>query len=330
MIEKPGKPNLSTPPPTEEVFRAMADSGRQKTLQLLVMEELSVSELVDVVQLPQSTVSRHLKVLREAGLIRDRRLGKTTLYRAMEVGGEADGVDRLLVDWLRRQPVSATLRKRLERRLRSRDRGGVGFFERLGKRWDELRVSAFGDAFAFEAVLALLPSDWTVADIGTGTGFLLPALADHFHHVIAVEPAHAMLQCARQRVAEHGAGNVTYHHGELGEVPIKDATCDLAIACLVLHHVPKPAAALAEMHRIIRPGGRVLIVEQDTHENQAFYETMQDTWWGFEANELTAQMQAAGFERVRHYDLQSAEGRSHSMEAPDLYVLAGERSGGSR
>lgn len=324
-MKRSSERQLLASPRTEEVLRALADSVRQKTMQVLIMEELSVSELVDVVQLPQSTVSRQLKVLREAGLIRDRRLGKTTLYRASEIGKEAEGVDRLLMDWLRRQPVSATIRKRLERRLRSRDRGGVGFFERLGKRWDELRISAFGEAFAFEAVMALLPSDWTVADIGCGTGFLLPALADHFHHVIAVEPAHAMLECARQRVVEHGATNVTYHHGELGVVPIEDSTCDLAIACLVLHHVPEPAAALAEMHRITRPGGRVLILEQDTHENQAFYETMQDHWWGFEAKELIARMQAAGFERIRRHELQSAGGRSSSMEAPDLYVLAGER-----
>ena len=110
----------STAPQTEEVFRALADATRQKTLQLLIMEELSVSDLVDVMQLPQSTVSRHLKVLRDAGLIRDRRVGKTALYRAIEVGGEVEGVDRLLMDWLGRQPVSATTRKRLERRLRSR------------------------------------------------------------------------------------------------------------------------------------------------------------------------------------------------------------------
>src|SRR6185503_14640817 len=103
----------------------------------------------------------------------------------------------------------------------------------------------------------LLPRPWTVADIGTGTGWLLPVLAGHFRRVLSVDPAPAMLACARQRVLERGATNVEFQHGDLGRLPIGDAACDLAIACLVLHHVEVPAAALAELYRVVRPGGRV-------------------------------------------------------------------------
>jgi ArsR family transcriptional regulator len=312
------------PPENEDVLRALADSTRQKLLQLLIQHELSVSELVEVLKLPQSTVSRHLKVLREAGLVRDRREGTTVLYCIGAANGAPSDLPEVLLGWLGRQSVPAAMAGRLERVLKRRRDQAAGFFDRLGSRWDQLRSESFGDAFAFEAMVCLLPRDWTVADIGTGTGWLLPVLAGHFKRVMAVDPAAAMLACARQRINEAGTTNVDFEQGDLGRLPIPDATCDLAIACLVLHHVARPSEALAELHRVVRPGGRVLVVEQQAHENQAFYDTMQDMWWGFDPQELSQQMQAAGFSRVRPARLQRGDGKA-SAEAPALFAVTAER-----
>jgi len=310
----------------DQVLRALADPTRRRVMQLLLREELNVSELVEILRQPQSTVSRHLKNLRDAGLITDRRVGVTTYYRARGSEQAAGDVAAVLNQWLKDQPLMKTLLARLGRVLRERRNGAVGFFDRLGKRWDELRAAAFGNAFAAEALAALLPHDWTVADIGTGTGFLLPILADNFRRVIAIDPAAAMLACARQRVSEQGAANVEFHEGDLGQLPIPDGTCDLAIACLVLHHVPAPRAAIAEIHRVLRRGGRVLVVEQQSHENQGFYELMQDRWWGFDAEELCALMAATGFVACRHHPLRWADGKSSRIEAPSLFALTARRA----
>jgi ArsR family transcriptional regulator len=303
----------------------LADPTRQKLLQLLLAEELNVSELVEILGQPQSTISRQLKILRSAGLAHDRREGTTALYSATEVPPDGADLKALLLGWLRQQPLPKAVRDRLRRVLERREDAAVGFFERIGNRWDDLRAEAFGEVFATEAFLGLLPREWTVADIGTGTGYLLPALAEHFRQVVAVDPAAAMLECARRRVTGGEYGQVTFHQGDLGHLPIGDQGCDLAIACLVLHHVEEPVEALAEMVRVLRPGGRILVVEQESHENQAFYERMQDRWWGFEAAGLARRLEEAGFQCVRHHRLATVRAKSGSAEAPGLFVVTGER-----
>jgi SAM-dependent methyltransferase len=328
MDEATAKPR-ARPVPTDDVFRAMADATRQKLLQLLILEELNVSELVAILRQPQSTISRHLHVLRGADLVRDRRDRNTTLYRASLPSDATGDLPGLLHGWLKSRRLATALQNRLHKILRERSDESVGFFDRLGKRWDELRAAAFGEAFATEAFISLLPADWTVLDIGAGTGYLLPSLADHFRQVIAVEPASAMLECARQRILEHGVANVVFHHGDLGHLPISDQTCDLAIACLVLHHLPSPAEAVAEIHRVLRPGGRLLIVEQEAHENQEFYETMQDHWWGFDPVEFAEQVSAAGFAAVRQHPLATARPTSGSAESPRLFVVTASRAEGA-
>ncbi len=309
---------------SSDVLRALADPTRQKLAQLLIQEELSVSELVAVLRLPQSTVSRHLKVLREAGLVADRRAGTTVIYNAASNNGGTNELRSLLLSWLEGRSLSKGMAERLDKVLARRKDEAIGFFERLANRWDELRTAAFGDSFAVESFLSLLPRDWTVLDVGAGTGFLLPVLAAHFENVIAVEPAHAMLECARNRVSVEGLKNVAFHEGDLETLPLAGRTCDLAIACLVMHHIVKPPLALAEMLRVLRPGGRMLLVEQEVHDNRVFHETMQDYWWGFTPDDLAADVSAAGFTDVKCRTLVSAKSHSGAVEAPGLYVIVAE------
>jgi len=321
-------------PGDEDVFRAVGDATRRRLLQLLLQTEMNVSELVDVLRQPQSTVSRHLRVLRESGMVQDRRAGTISWYSARlpsptDSAGESPvELSGILLRWLGGRPISAGLRGRLDRVLRQRQVAGTGFFNRLGRRWDDLRKAAFGEAFATEAFVSLLPREWTVADIGTGTGYLLPMLSEHFARVLAIDPAEAMVACARERVADHGVSNVSFHQGNLGSLPIDSESCDLALSILVVHHVEDPSAALGELHRVLRPGGRVLIVEQLSHENQAFYERMQDLWWGVAPDELCRQLTEAGFCHVRTRPLTTVTSASGATDAPGLFAMTGERAVG--
>ena len=263
----------------ELLFKALADGTRQRLVQVLSKHELSVSELVEVLDQPQSTISRHLKVLHEAGLLVDRRFGTTVLYAArtpahVHVGGAgggraggkngtggargATGLRDRLLDWVGQERLGEAMRDRLERVMRRRRVGKADFFEAVGARWDQLRIEAFGEVFHFEALISLLPAEWTVADIGTGTGYLLGVLAGHFRKVIAVDPARSMLEAARNRPEVKPARNVSFRQGSLADLPLQDGEVDLAIASLVLQHVDRPATALGELRRCLRGGGKVI------------------------------------------------------------------------
>ncbi len=311
----------------EVLFKAMADRTRQRTLAVLRKNELTVSELVSILRQPQSTVSRHLKVLRDAGLIQDRREGNAVLYSVpvFSHGLRRDngGLGAQLVTWLGEQPLPRELESRLQSVLRERRDMSRRFFDRIGRQWDSLREESFGNQFHLEAFITLLPRAWVVADIGVGTGYLIPALAQHFGRVIAIEPAETMRQATRQRIEYHGIENAPLIGGDLGRLPIAESTVDLAIAMLVLHHVPTPRDSLAELYRIIRSGGQALIVEQMAHENDRFHDRMQDRWWGFEPPTFGALMESVGFEEVGVRQLATVERAEH---APDLFAVTGRKA----
>ena len=306
------------------IFKALADDTRQQALAVLAKQELTVSELVEVLHKPQSTVSRHLRVLREARLISDRRDGNAVLYAiaAPHSPGNANGADlpNKLLQWLAEQSISGVLRSRLDAVVLRRNEMSHRFFDRIGRQWDVLRDQSFGSRFYLEAFLALLPGDWTVADLGMGTGYLLPTLAAHFRWVIGVEPVAAMLDGARQRVQCSGQANVELCNADLAHLPFAASAVDLAIAVLVLHHVPAPGEALAELKRIVRPGGCVLIVEQTAHDSETFQERMQDRWCGFAPDEFGKMVASVGFREVSTRRLTTVE---PAPDAPDLFVVTG-------
>ena len=311
----------------EQVFKAMGDRTRQRALAVLQAHELSVSELVEVLDQPQSTVSRHLRTLKQAGLIRDRRDGTTALYslaahRAGHGGETGTGQASLatrLMSWLADQPMEESLTRRLADVISRRSHRSRCFFSKVGRQWDALREETFGTTFHLEAMLALLPAGWIVADIGTGTGFLLPALARRFAEVIGIDPIEEMLEVARDRVAVEQLTNVELRGGDMSALPIDTAAVDLAVATLVLHHVASPPDALKELRRVVRPGGRALIVEQHAHGDETFRERMQDTWWGFEPDDLATMLRQAGFEHDGICELSTGD---RPAGTPGLYAVA--------
>ncbi|MFQ5463445.1 MAG: ArsR/SmtB family transcription factor [Phycisphaerae bacterium] len=307
----------------EAVFKAMADKTRQYALCLLSREELSVSELVELLRLPQSTVSRHLKVLRETRLIVDRKVGQAVYCSVAPdpVGGNSELSGRLM-EWIREQPLSDGLAARLKDVLRRQSESSEDFFVRIGRRWDRLREASFGNCFHLEALWALLPADWTVLDAGTGTGYLLPSLANRFRRIIAVDAVDSMLDAARQRVTDKALTNVHFRRGDLADLPVEPGTIDLALALLVLHHVPHPADAIGSLFRVLKGEGRVLIVEQAAHSNESFRDRMHDRWMGFEPSRLIGLLAGAGFRDIECGRLATVD---RGDDAPDLYVVTGRR-----
>lgn len=278
---------------------SLADLTRLRLLRLLEKHELGVAELCDVLQMPQSTVSRHLKVLGDEGWVVSRRSGTTNLYRM--ILDELDDPARQLWLLARDQTESwATVRQdqvRLVRRLQSRKDEAQRFFADVAHQWASRRQDLYGSAFMNHAVVSLLPSDWVVADLGCGTGDFASRVAGAVKTVIGVDSSPAMLEAARQSIA--GRKNIDLREGDLEDLPIDDGACDAATMLLVLTYVPNPDKALAEMARVIRPGGKAVVVDLMRHDREEFRREHGQHSLGFESAELAKMLQKAGFKTPR-------------------------------
>jgi ArsR family transcriptional regulator len=277
---------------------ALADPTRSRLLLLLDRHELTVGELCTALQLPQSTVSRHLKTLADEGWVTARAEGTSRRYAMPGTALDA-GARRL---WhLVRDQVSATPSARndlsraeqvlLERRSTSR-----AFFSSGAGQWDRVRAELYGTRADLAPLAALLDPEWTVADLGCGTGQTAAALAPYVGRVIAVDESNAMLAAARRRLADHD--NVEVRSGSLEDLPLEPASLDAAILSLVLHFVVDPAAVIAEAARVLRPGGRLLVVDMLPHERDEYRVTMGHLWLGFDEGQLAAWLGDAGLADV--------------------------------
>jgi SAM-dependent methyltransferase len=279
----------------EHVLRDLSVFGEPARIRLLTAleaNELGVSELCRVVQMPQSTVSRHLKALQVAGWIRRRAEGTSGLFRAdtSELEPERLGVWNAI-----RASYSPTLLAE-EDRLRLRSvldaRTGPGFFSTRSAEWDGVRRSLFGDHFLSPAFASLLPRTLQIADLGCGTGVALVELAPWVARVIGVDREGAMLDAAALRLRDRT--NVELRKGGLEALPLEDAEVDAAICLLVLHHVPNLEPVFAEAHRVLRPGGRLVVVDMMAHDREDWRHTMGHAWLGFDPSSLARLAVASG------------------------------------
>jgi SAM-dependent methyltransferase len=285
--------------PILEHMTALSDATRCRMLMLLERHELTVSELCAVLQMPQSTVSRHLKTLSDDDWVASRRDGTSRFY-SMPVDDLDSGAKRL---WplIREQVASTPGAGQDDRRLRGvltrRRAKSQEFFATAAGGWDHLRGELFGDEFFLWAVLGLIDPNLVVGDLGCGTGQLTETVAPYVRRVISVDGSTDMLDAARLRVG--GAKNVELRQGELESLPIENGELDVAMLSLVLHYSPAPARALAEVGRVVRTGGRVLVVDMLPHDRQEYQQQMGHVWLGFSEKQVARFLNGSGFDEVR-------------------------------
>ncbi len=314
-----------------DLLRTLADPIRLRIIRLLEQQAqlgLSVGELAEVLKLPQSTVSRHLKTLTDARMTEATRDGTSMLYRLTDAASQNSlrQLRTLARQHLERDPLARTDAQRLAHVLRQRESMTEKFFGKHAPQWDALRAQWFGDTFHLESLLCLMNPAWTVADLGTGTGVMLPLIAPHVKQVIAVDPSPAMLKGAKTRVKEQQLANVELRQGGIEHLPIEDQTVDIALAALVLAYLPDPAAALREVQRILRPGGTILIIDLQPHNVVMFREKLNHRWMGFSQSQLESWLTQAGFITPRWHPLSPKTARSKvgQVAVPDLFALRAE------
>lgn len=285
--------------PLLDSFSALADATRCRMLWLLDQQELTVSELCGVLQLPQSTVSRHLKTLADAGWVTSRRDGTSRYYALAPAGDDETRAQiwSLTRSQLAGRPGIEQDARRLAGVLAGRGQTSQAFFATAAGEWDQLRADLFGGQFSIQALISLLPEHWVVGDLGCGTGPLLPLLSSSVKLVIGVDGSDEMLAAARSRTAH--LGNVDLRRGSLEALPLDAGVLDAAIMMLVLHHLPSPASALAEASRVLKPGGRLLIVDMAPHEHEEYRQQMGHVWLGFSADQLRRLCELSGLDLRR-------------------------------
>lgn len=278
---------------------SLADATRLRLLALLAEQELGVSDLCDVVQLPQSTVSRHLKILADEGWAISRRQGTTNLYQV--VLDELEQPQREL--WLiTRGEASgwATLQQdklRLQQLILSKQQDADAFFADAAEQWAAIRHELYGTAFTHDAMFGLIPSHWHIADLGCGSGALACELAPFVKQITGIDNSEPMLSAARQRT--HGLSNVELLQGGLTALPLMDATVDATLCVMVLTYVEDVAGAIQEMARVLKPGGRAVIVDLLAHNRDPFRRQMGQVHSGFKTDRLTELLTDAGLTHVR-------------------------------
>lgn len=267
--------------PLFDRLTALSEPIRVRLLRVLAREELAVGELARVLQTSQPTVSRHLKLLDEGGWVSRRKAGTASYFRLAELDADARRLWDVVSmdDDAFESSLYAEDLRRLDGVLAHRSGDSAELFRRLGGRWDTVRTELFGDAYVLPALLALLPPGQVIADLGCGTGTMLPLLSPVAARVIGVDREAAMLEVAEERTAD--LSNVTLCRGSLDALPLGDASVDIALCELVLHHVRDLEPVFAEVARVLAPCGRWVILDMVEHDREDYRDTMGHQHLGF-------------------------------------------------
>ena len=305
----------------QKLFRTLGDPTRVRILLLLEREELSVGELMEVLGMAQSRVSRHLGILREAGLVRDRRDGTYALYKFVSPD-EAAWRDAwaLARSTLADDPATGLDQAKLARVLTAREGRERSFFDSVGGEWDALRKVWGDELLRARALSRLVPAGLQVADVGTGTGILALELAEIGCDVIAIDSSEAMLEAAARKLEAAGCERVALRQAEAEELPIADDAVDAAFAHMVLQYLESPERAIHEMARIVKPGGRVVLIDFADHDRAWMQAELGVRHMGFRLADVEAWLAAAGLLGV---EIAIQPEATRGADLPETFVAHG-------
>jgi ArsR family transcriptional regulator len=279
-------------------LRAAGEETRLRILALLAEGELSVSDLTDILGQSQPRISRHLKLMAEAGLVERHREGAFAFYRLAD---DADSIGGLIAARLNpSDPVLAADRQRLAGVRAQRDQAAQSYFSRIAAEWDRVRSLHVPDEAVEAAVLAAIGDRplGSVLDLGTGTGRMLSLLAPRAARAVGVDASHAMLQVARANLdkVKAGAGRIDLRQGDIHALPFERGTFDVVLMHQVLHYLDDPARALREAAAMLAPGGRLIVVDFAPHTLEFLREQHAHRRLGFSQEQMAGWLAEAGLD----------------------------------
>ena len=279
-------------------FKALSDSTRIRVLNILFNHELNVNEIVYLMDMSQPRISRHLKVLTDAGLLECRRDGKSAFYLVPAKGPGREIIEAIqyLMDDERQLKQDLVYAKNL---ILPRKERSVQFFDHIASRWDLLKRDILGDFDLNEAVIQAMPRSDVVVDLGCGTGELVERLQSIAGHVIGVDSSSKMIELARNRVYPDKE-RVDLRLGELEHLPLKNDEADCAVVSMVLHHLATPDRFVSEVGRVMKKNGTLLIADFDKHNDESLRQTYGDRWLGFSKDEILSFLNPNGFRMIEN------------------------------
>lgn len=316
------------------LFQSVSDVSRLRLLRLLCRQELNVQELVRITGLSQPRVSKHLSVLREQGWIGQRREGTWSWYRAVEPAmfGPGDVLFTQVATAADELPQAGADDRTLAVVLADRRAGSRDFFSGLADHWDDIRLEYEHEDIRLGALGALVDEGLHVLDIGTGTGAMLPVFAAAVADVMAVDISSSMLARARNLSRDEKLANVRFCNADLIQLPFAAGTFDACHCAMALHHVDNPVEAMAEMARVVRPGGRIMLTAFVPHRQTWMRDELAHRCLGFARDEIEDHMRRVGI-RPRGYLVRtkSAGGEGHAAAQapgsglvwPDVFLATG-------
>ncbi len=311
----------------QKVFKTLSDPTRLRILRLLENEQLVVQELMEVLGMAQSRVSRHLAILREAGLVLDRRDRTFVSYR-MCPPTEPWWQDawKLVRDNLKGDSTSERDDAALARVVAARGQSSRGFFDIVGPEWDAIRKVFNDDHARARAINRLVDPNQRIADIGTGTGILAIELARLGVSVIGIDGSNRMLDAARENLANDelaSSSRVEFRVGDAHDLPLEDAEVDAAFAHMVLQYLAEPATALAEMHRIVRPGGSIMLVDFVRHDLDWMRNELGVESLGFELDQVRGWLEALGMTDIA---IQVDPPATKARDLPSTFIASARKT----
>ena len=296
-------------------LRALGDETRLRIACVLLAGSFNVNELVSILGMGQSRVSRHLRILLDAGLVQARREGTWVYYllsdrwQGGEGGSGGEGSAERLLEGLAQRLADELDAERaaIDACFASRRDKAEQFFSDVASGWDKRRDEIQGPPEYLDRLIGLVDHPATAVDLGTGTGVLLSRLSPRAERVIGIDASADMLKVARENVHAWGLDNVEFRLGAVEHLPLPDGEVDAIVANMVLHHVAQPEQALKEACRSLTSNGRLLIADFTPHGNEEYREKLGDLWLGFENEELEVWLKNAELE-MREYEKSPAEG----------------------
>jgi ArsR family transcriptional regulator len=290
-------------------FKALADETRLRVLNLLYKKELNVNEIVSILSMGQSRISRHLKILSDSSLIISRKDGLWVFYKANDSSFSGDLI-RLIDSKVKNEEIFLLDIFRLENYIKESGEKGKEYFNKVASDWKKIRGEILGDLNLNSEIVKFAGKCRCTADLGCGNGELVELLLAKSEKVIGVDRSSGMLDEAGKYLKSSGETGFDLRLGELAHLPIRDSETDCAVINMVLHYLDDPSAAVAEARRVIKSGGRLLITELDSHGDESLRNNYGHRWLGFPRDTVKSWLDGNGFLFKKSKSFRAAKGLS--------------------
>lgn len=274
-----------------QLFKALGDETRLRIVRLLHREELNVQEIGQILEIPQPSVSRHLAVLKSAGVVSDRRDGTKIFYTMEDHSGTLRSVDSVM------REVAETDHPDLGRLagvVAARAQDTKRFMDEQAEHWEEIVGMLHNSAASLLALANMVPRGMIIGDLGTGTGLFLPVLSAMAEEVHAADQSAALLRRARNRCRQAELNNVVFHHADLADLPEDFPQCDALLLHFVLHQIASPAALLKKLSAVLKLDGRLIIVDRCEHDDERAKQQFGSLWLGFSREKIEHWLKESG------------------------------------